>query len=278
MRTPRTALTAGAAVLATLALTACSGGSASSTTSGEPAATASATSPAASPATSSAPAGEDAKALAARVVAAMSAKRTATVSMTADSPAGQTTGSGAVEFGPTTHMSMRVVAGATTMNLVLLDEVMYVKASGLPTDKWIKVSAGATDRLSQALAPTLRSISSNASVEAMLAGYDGVPVTRGGTSTLDDVTVTEYTYALDAAALTKGIPEDLRAQAGAELDGATGTTTMWVDAEGLVRKVLATVDLRSGTTRTTLRYTDWGAPVTIEAPPAAQTVDAASVK
>jgi hypothetical protein len=271
MRTPRTVVVP--LVAAALALTACSGGSAST-----PPAPASTSAPAASASgTASTQAGEDAKALAARVVAAMAAKKTAKVSMTAKSAAGETTGSGSVEFGETTHMAMRVVSDATTMNLVLLDKVMYVKASGLPTDKWIKVSAGASDQLSQALAPTLESISSNASVEAMLAGYDGVPVTRGGTSTLDDVAVTEYTYALDSAALAAGIPENLRAQAGAELDGATGTTQMWVDDEGLVRKVLATVDLTSGTTTTTLRYTDWGAPVTIQAPPAAQTIDAAKI-
>lgn len=273
MRTSRTVVPALlAAVLAAAALAACSGG-------GSPAApAASSAAPAASSAASAAPAGEDAEALAARVVAAMAAKKTAKVSMTADSAAGQTTGSGAVRFGDTTHMAMRVVAGATTMNLVLLDKVMYVKASGLPTEKWIKISAGADDQLSKALAPTLESISSNASVESMIAGYKGVPVTKGGTSTLDGVSVTQYDYALDAAALTAGIPAELRAQAGAQFDGATGTTSMWVDDEGLVRKVVATVDLKSGKTTTTLRYTDWGAPVTIEAPPAGQTLDAASIK
>lgn len=270
MRTPRLAVP----VVLALALAACSGGGSTSVPAlSSPAATSSA-----APAASAAPAGEDAEALAARVVAAMAAKKTAKVSMTADSAAGQTTGSGAVRFGDTTHMAMRVVAGATAMNLVLLDQVMYVKASGLPTEKWIKIAAGADDELSKALAPTLKSISSNASVESMIAGYKGVPVTKGGTSTLDGVSVTQYDYALDAAALTAGIPAELRAQAGTQFDGATGTTSMWVDDEGLVRKVVATVKLKSGTTTTTLRYTDWGAPVTIEAPPAAQTLDAASIK
>ncbi|WP_088289622.1 hypothetical protein [Kineosporia sp. A_224] len=273
-----TRLNAPAAAAAVLVLlTGCSDASTPTTApaaSASSASSASSVAPASSPATA---AGEDAAALAARVVAAMDARKTAKVSMTAQSPAGTTTGSGATRFGESTDMAMRVVAGATTMNLVLLGTSVYVQSPSLPTKKWIKISAGATDPLSRALAPTLESISSNASIEAMLDSYQGIPVTKAGTSTLDGVPVAEYVYALDAAALTAGIPESLRAQAGTQFDGATGTTSMWVDDEGLVRKVLATVRLTSGTSQTTLRYTDWGAPVTIDAPSAADVVDAASL-
>lgn len=268
-----TRLNAPVAAAATLLLLAgCSG---ASTSAAAPAPAASGSSVPGSP--SAAPAGEDAAAFAARVVAAMDAKRTAKVSMTAQSPAGTTTGSGATRFGDSTDMRMRVVAGATTMNLVLIGTSVYVQSPSLPTKKWIKISAGASDPLSRALAPTLESISSNASIEAMLDSYKGLPVTRAGASSLDGVPVTEYVFALDAAALTAGIPEALRAQAGTQFDGATGTTSMWVDDEGLVRKVLGTVKLTSGTTQTTLRYTDWGAPVTIDAPQPADVVDAAGL-
>jgi hypothetical protein len=112
----------------------------------------------------------------------------------------------------------------------------------------------------------------------------GASVTETGTDTVDGVPVTVYEGTIDPqAALDQASPEDAQDVQGA-LDQMGGTFDMpftaWVDADGMVRRLEMRVQADMGPVSLevvmTIELYDFGAPVTIEAPPADEVNDGLS--
>lgn len=109
----------------------------------------------------------------------------------------------------------------------------------------------------------------------------GASVAETGTDTIDGVPVTVYEGTIDPqAALEQASPDDAADVQGA-LDQMGGTFEMpftaWVDADGMVRRLEMRVQADMGPVSMevvmTIELYDFGAPVTIEAPPADQVTD-----
>jgi hypothetical protein len=128
---------------------------------------------------------------------------------------------------------------------------------------------------------------------SLLAGVSG-PVTTAGPDTVRGVATTHYRFEVDSAKALAKLPADAQAAIQsfvAQLGITTTPMEAWIDAEGRIRKIHATVDtskaaaspfpLPSGmpatglpkSTEVTMELFDYGAPVSITVPPADQVTD-----
>jgi hypothetical protein len=102
--------------------------------------------------------------------------------------------------------------------------------------------------------------------------------TKLGTETIDGVATTHYRVTVDKAdALSKATPKQrellqrlLRLAGQRGVDAEPNTVDVWVGDDGLVRRMTQKLGALGSVTTT---FSDFGAPVHIEAPPADQTVD-----
>lgn len=167
---------------------------------------------------------------------------------------------GAVDFtGDSPLMQIQMTGGplpdGTTADIRLLEDGMYMN-SGFSGGKFVKVPA-------EQIAATGVDLSSiDPSSTARRFAEHASEVTYRGVEQVDGEALHRYSLQLDSSALKAG--------------GAKGATPkrldydMWFDDEGLIRRV--TTDLgKIGTTVAT--YSQWGEPVTIEAPPAADVME-----
>ncbi len=135
------------------------------------------------------------------------------------------------------------------MELISLDGVMYLKSalfagSGKP---WIKVDPNGTDAFSKQMAPSLKQ---SADLRASLEVY------KGSTATLVDTSSGLRHYRLSNVTVTIS---PTAAPVSQKVD-------LWLDDQDRPAKMTTTT---SGVTMQ-VTYSDWGAPVTITAPPADQ--------
>jgi len=93
-----------------------------------------------------------------------------------------------------------------------------------------------------------------------------------GTTTVDGVPVTHARLTIDMAKWMRTLPKDLR---DLEFDDRPDTAEydVWIDAQRRIRRLRNTSVHPQVTFRTQIDFTDFGAPVTIEAPPASEVVD-----
>ena len=145
------------------------------------------------------------------------------------------------------HATMGVMG--QQMEIISLDGVMYLKSqmfasSGKP---WIKIDPNGTDAFSKQMAPTLKQ---SADLRASLEVY------KGSTATLVDSSGGLRHYRLSNVMVTI-------APTAAPV---TQNVDLWLDDQDRPAKMTTTT---SGVTMQ-VTYSDWGAPVTIAAPPADQ--------
>ena len=251
-------LLAVAALSAALTLSAC-GGTTTTTTSAPAATSVSGSAPASTPApTSKAPAADqtiDGSTLVTKMTDAMMKAGSGTMTM-------EMVGSGASASAQQMSTKAKFAVSGSTMNvqatmgimgqqmeLISLDGVMYLKsqlfaASGKP---WIKVDPNGTDAFSKQMAPTLRQ---SADLRASLEVY------KGSTATLVDTSSGLRHYRLSGVTVTIS---PTAAPMSQKVD-------LWLDDQDRPAKMTTTT---SGVTMQ-VTYSDWGAPVTITAPPADQ--------
>lgn len=96
-----------------------------------------------------------------------------------------------------------------------------------------------------------------------------------GTDEIDGVAVTRCRLTLDMAAVTSRLPEDLRSVSDSAAEPPT--YEVWVDGQGRVRRMRATIDGEQGTEHVEVDFSDFGADIRIGAPPADQVVDAGPI-
>ena len=110
-------------------------------------------------------------------------------------------------------------------------------------------------------------------------------ITNAGPETVDGVQTTHYKAAIDLARYPSLVSPDRRAAVRKAVDALinlTGLRTFpvdaWISSDGLVRKMRMSfsedVSGQQITTGMTMRFRDFGAPVSIKLPPASETFDA----
>jgi LppX_LprAFG lipoprotein len=184
-----------------------------------------------------------------------------------------------MDFGTLLPATLTGGAG-TTAEVRLVDKVAYVNlpflASKLPAGKsWLKLD------LSSASSVGVDQADPQQYLQQLLASKDTQQV---GTDTIDGEQMTHYRTTLDPAAQLSSVPADMRARVRRALE-SLGTThipaDVWVDARGLLRRETVTFAFGqafAGAKATvTLNLHDFGTPVSVAAPPAADVFDATSL-
>ncbi|HET7661630.1 MAG TPA: LppX_LprAFG lipoprotein [Oryzihumus sp.] len=205
-------------------------------------------------------------------------KSVKTVHMTMSVNAGGTTGltgEGDVtnEGGVAEHLKMNVAS--QSMELILKSSAFYLKSALLPVgDKWIVAREGGTDAFSKQLAPLFEQIK-QMQPQQQVANYAVADQKVVGQDTVDGVSTTHYTSSPSAAQITKALslnPQLASSITSADLKDIK--VDLWIDARGLPHKMVNTMTLKGKPVTTTVLLSRFGEPVTITAPPAAQTTTA----
>lgn len=166
------------------------------------------------------------------------------------------TASGAFQYGEDPKADISASLMGQKLRLVMLDEALYLqKAAG---QKFVKLSKD--DPSLSMFGGGLEEMDPQKALTGIAEGIE--KVTEVGPETIDGVELTRYTVALDSEAIGNGML--------AMIPGFDATeelvVDLYVDAENLVHQ--ATADL--GDNDLSLTFSDWGQPVTVKAPPAAE--------
>lgn len=207
----------------------------------------------------------------------------ARMSMTMEGPGMSMTASGVTATDKVLgSMTMTMNAGGQKidMEMRMLGQVMYMKMPGLPTGgkPWAKIDIEALSKQGNVDLAALSQIQQNDPKQA-LAYMRGMSddVKEVGTEDVRGTATTKYEGTLDMNAAAKA-QTDARVRAAIEsvvkqLGTAKIPTTLWIDAEGRMRKMVQTIDLSatgggaSGTMTTTIEMYDFGVAVDVKAPP-----------
>jgi hypothetical protein len=187
---------------------------------------------------------------------------------------GQTsTITGQARFGDSGTEMKASSSGAQALELIMLDQVVYMKTPLLGAgDKWIKIDLAKTDN------PMFGMLAKATDPEAMFQAMQAPKkLELVGAEELDGVATNHYRITMDPDAYMKamGFPSQMSSFLPDEL-----VTEMWVDGDNLPRKFTQTVETPAmgGSKPTTVTteglYSDFGLDVDIEAPPASETTDA----
>lgn len=211
-----------------------------------------------------------------------SARMTVRVRATADGRAVTADGRGVVDLSEGDSV-MTVTAGGERMEQRVVDQVVYQKlpdGQAKPGKPWVKVDlekvAGQQDLTAQPIGDPARSA-------AFAKAISDQDVTEIGTATVGGVDTTQYRVVVDVSRLPDGAA--LRRQLGDSLP-----MQIWLDEQGRIRRqqIDLTVEApaaassgRSGSgaapqqvkVSTLLEFSDFGAEVDAEAPPANQVTD-----
>lgn len=189
-------------------------------------------------------------------------------------------------------MTMTGAEGATEMRYV--DRTLYMKvpaseASQFGTDKaWLKISPDATDPLSQAFSKAMSQASEQGDPSRVLdqVAKTGRIVSSDQTQ-LGGEQVNHYVVELDVDKavdqFTGQLPAEVKAKMTEQLKGKNIKipAELWLNKDQL--PVQVTMDQgpmmqamgagAAGSSKTTVKYSDWGSPVDVTAPPADQVGD-----
>jgi hypothetical protein len=175
-------------------------------------------------------------------------------------------------------------------------ELPAAEKSQLPAGKtWLSINANTVtqDKLGQSLAQLSSSSHDSTQLLSYLQSVSSTGTTTVGPATIKGVATTEYTATVD---LTKVADKKSPAQQAAiksleaQLNATTLPVQIWLDGQGRVRQVSeqiqvstnaqsnggTTVPAASDSVSTTVDYYDFGAPVTVQAPPSSQVDDITS--
>lgn len=191
---------------------------------------------------------------------------------------------------PARRVAATVDAAGMSLQAVVDGDTAYVQfplAEKLlgTTTPWVKFSDPAGSDPSKAWNQVLGDAGAFAGVDscdvvAMLRGVG--TVTEVGPETVDGVGTTHYSAVVDPRRAVESLPADQRSGVSAALDryadGVTVPVEVWVDNDGIVRRLTASLDKSSlggpvrgtGTVTFNAQLSDLGAPVDISVPPADQ--------
>ena len=171
-----------------------------------------------------------------------------------------------------------------TIQALYVDGVMYLGSPQLdqviPGKSWLSIDLSSLQKAAGA-APSgdLGGLGNDPAVELQMLAQEGNTVVATGPSTIDGVAVQGYSVQISAAAVANelknaDLPSWLR-QAASQVKAQDTTMDVFVDQAGLLRAVRMHVKETLGSEASsdvtmTIGLSDYGAPVTITAPPADQ--------
>jgi hypothetical protein len=278
-------LAAGGLTLA-LALSACGGG--------QPAASSAASSgaPAAAAAGDSAPAG-DLATLVKNSEAALAAKKSAKFTLSATEDDKAITGTGQAQYGDKPATAMTVQSDGQTTEILLIDNSLYMKlpaaqaAATGTTKPWLKLPGGDDNPTAKALSGSLGDAASGSDPAKALALFEKAgKITSSDKTQLAGKPATHYVIDVDYSKVPDQLPAGIPAQVRDALKGKAvhSSTELWLDDDQLPVQVVTDVapllkasGLPTTGSKATVTYSDWGTPVTVQAPPDDQVTDFAAM-
>lgn len=197
---------------------------------------------------------------------------------------GNLSGTGQVKYGNPVaeELSMQMPGGMGTMKMVLLDDVFYMnmpqlsQAVGKP---WVKIDANGTDPMSKQFGQLISSADQNADPTKMLDKIkDAGTINSKSTDTVDGQQTTKYSITVDVAkeAQVLGDNDTMKQMISAAQRAGLKSypLNVWLNSDNLPVKMTTdlklTVNGQSMDENVAVSFTDWGQPVNIQAPPAAE--------
>jgi hypothetical protein len=193
--------------------------------------------------------------------------------------------------GANTAMSMTMDLLGQQMEMRLIGQDMYMKMPesmraglGGGSKPWTKVSLADSSPAGKALSDSYNQLAEQNDPSKMLEQIQKAgTITKSEATTLDGQPANHYTIDVDFTKLAGQMPAGLPAEAQGELAGKNIHFPMdlWVNSDQLPMQIVMDMSAigkavggeaasQMGDMKMTMKYTDWGAPVTIEAPPADQ--------
>lgn len=155
-----------------------------------------------------------------------------------------------------------------TISVIATDGLFYLRSEQLvPGGKWLEVDPDADTGLGALIGQLGGSSDPAASIEVLRGATE---VTATGEEEIDGTPTTAYRVVLPREAVADSLGADPQVE---QLLPETLEYDVWVDADDLVRRVTSTVEVQGASSTTTVTYTDYGQPVDVQAPPAAQVTD-----
>jgi hypothetical protein len=182
--------------------------------------------------------------------------------------AGQrSTGSGEADLSGSTvasSVTQKLPGGAGQVQALLVDGFFFLTSPQFGP-KWVKVDP----RAKSGLGALVGQFGANSDPSRILKAMDSAAtVTAKGSEQVDGVDTTKYHVLLPRKALVAALGTDARI---ASLLPENVEYDMWVDGDDLVRKQVSALKVAGQSSTTTITYSKFGDPVSITAPPAAQT-------
>jgi LppX_LprAFG lipoprotein len=179
----------------------------------------------------------------------------------------------------------QLTQGGSTADFVLADKVMYLKMpflSGmLPGGKqWMKLDLAAAAKQAGTSLGSFGQLAPQQWLQQLLASSD---TQKLGTDTVQGEQMTHYRTTVDPAKAISNVPAAQRAavrKAMKQIGMSTIPVDVWVDGTGLLRQVSLSLTFGQGLQNASMKMTydmhDFGAPVSVQLPPADQVFDAMS--
>jgi hypothetical protein len=207
----------------------------------------------------------DGQALASKMVDAMIASKTAHTTLIVN---GASSGEGDYEFSSPLKVSMKMSQQGLNMEIVQVGGVTFIKGIPGMAKPWLKFDPKGTDTFSK-LMSSLVDVSKSNDPRALVSVMEGVKGRDVGSEQMDGVPTEHYAFEVPLSAYGRVLsPEVLKLMQGM----VKGPIAMgyWVDAGNLPRKLSSVMEISGKKQSTEITYSDWGKPVNIAAPPAAQ--------
>jgi hypothetical protein len=216
-----------------------------------------------------------------KVVDSATKAKSVTVKMSGTAAGETFEGDGVLQYGKDPKAEFSMQAAGTTMKIRMLGTVFYVSVpeaqrAQMEGKSWMKMDLAAAggEAAGSAFTKQFDDMDPVRQVKALLAGDE---VTVVGEETVNGVKTVHYTVTNPLATYLGQLDGDLKDGAQKELAKAgikDIKTDVWVDEKYQPRRVHVVM---GSLTDMTVDYTDYGKPVTVEAPPAAEVFDLAKV-
>jgi hypothetical protein len=206
-----------------------------------------------------------------------SVEQASTVQVTMKSGVGTTTGS--IKFGDPVAEKMTLNTAAGSEQVLLVNNVFYMQIPGMQdlTNKpWIKIDPNdSSNPANQIFAAFVNSIKQNADPSQMIKNLEAGGTLNGtDTEQLNGQSTTHYkiTVDIDKMIANQTDPTMKQLLGAAEQQGLKNyPVEVWLDGHGLPVQTTINMPSLSGAPGSggvsTVTYSNWGAPVTITAPP-----------
>ncbi|ALJ19618.1 hypothetical protein AOA12_06735 [Microbacterium sp. No. 7] len=162
------------------------------------------------------------------------------------------------------RMAMTLPEG---MEMRIVDGVIYMNMGPITDGKFYMASLDGDDPIAQQMASSVEQANPAAQLESLKAALLDFRADENA-ETIDGVTTTRYTLVLDTQKMLAEVPQEIPQEAIDQM-GDRIEYEMYVGPDDLPRRLV----MNMGPTATTMEFSDWGAPVSVEAPPADQVTD-----